>query len=1103
MHTIIYYLHLLAKSFVIQSNRPSTMEGAQHVKSLSTDARGNNRLKFASSKQKSKRASADVYRSYERKIGVTSAASREERVHHPHAEESKKKRRRKNDNRGDDKVAVVHNSQQLELDESSDNELDTESTFESELDLARDRNSSEIFDRFYNEIWHLVRSLPEILHHSSQVIDILLSYLLSPESAPSTKSPTQVERDAMTEKRQHFICNHATTDILHLLAVLARDLRHEIHPYVQTAILPRIIMDMLTPPPYTIESGKQPTPIEVSTVESAFRTLSYIFRYDSEPLLAQVDKPGQEPCLEQLRSFYGATLGHKRDLVRRLAAEAFSPLVRKLGAESARRKHLKRVIRALASSATENPTHSLQRAQHDAMDGIAWLLFQTLRGVSGRLHSKAQGIIQISLDTIAGYSEKDETKTAECDVVFRVNAAFMAKTIYHVHPGHFGLVWKELVQSVDSMLKKVKGNSSAMLKIVIGHLLQLLTQCISSRQGVAFTNFEKYESSEDSFLSILSIVNRLMVLSIFEQLPPHVQDSVLDLLCALWKRNPSQADIASQIGARLSSILGRGKDKALSGTTASRCARKLSQDLLPYLPAEVSMLDVGSAILAAAGEVAPSAPDDALFLVFSVASSQSSHEQDTDDVFDLSNACLCAVTAACKDSLLNICLIGTTAIDQDKPETLARISYVARCIPFLDSMKPSSEAVANQKSTKRVLDWFVRTLQSLLGKLTKEEADKGGVLVSAALVLEAFATTVEAHIDQENSTSWLDKHLNKATTLGNSLLAAAPTSILVVKAVAALVQVLSKKSLWLNDEVSETFDMLNSNLRSKSHFLRLHTLQILSSFPARPYVTDHAELDFTDDLDEEPSLRPSADLNKDGLSLSGLCDIMSTLLQIESTQLTLHNERKITSLLRRTEVLGRTGKLPVVYAEAVANHMLGILNLKFAPVWPSAVRVMVGLSGGHDEIMWQPLSLLLATIMEPRKMGDDSVPFTNDDESRNSMEYLYHHEVFLRWNQSQGEDHELFRSQVSSAQQEGRVSLHLTTDESTLFESVLAVLEGAPELTAKKSRAIVPIFLDFMHSQYFFFNSFDPDARELCLEKHLDTQTRYETTHICSIMVVF
>ena len=52
-----------------------------YTKSVNTDKRSRKRLKFASSKERSKRASADVYRSYKRKVGVTSAATREEIVH--------------------------------------------------------------------------------------------------------------------------------------------------------------------------------------------------------------------------------------------------------------------------------------------------------------------------------------------------------------------------------------------------------------------------------------------------------------------------------------------------------------------------------------------------------------------------------------------------------------------------------------------------------------------------------------------------------------------------------------------------------------------------------------------------------------------------------------------------------------------------------------------------------------------------------------------------------------------------------------------------------------------------------------------------------------
>ena len=74
----------------------------------------------------------------------------------------------------------------------------------------------------------------------------------------------------------------------------------------------------------------KPLPMSVTLVETAFRTLGYIFKYDAEGIVSEVETPGQEPCLEHMRQYYGATLGHGREHVRRLAAETFAPLVRKL-----------------------------------------------------------------------------------------------------------------------------------------------------------------------------------------------------------------------------------------------------------------------------------------------------------------------------------------------------------------------------------------------------------------------------------------------------------------------------------------------------------------------------------------------------------------------------------------------------------------------------------------------------------------------------------------------------------------------------------------------------------------------------------------------------
>jgi hypothetical protein len=83
-------------------------------------------------------------------------------------------------------------------------------------------------------------------------------------------------------------------------------------------------------------------------------------------------------------------------------------------------------------------------------------------------------------------------------------------------------------------------------------------------------------------------------------------------------------------------------------------------------------------------------------------------------------------------------------------------------------------------------------------------------------------------------------------------------------------------------------------------------------------VVNHADIDFTEE--------PSSSLSKPGsFVFSGSCDIISTLLKIESLPIHMENERQLTSYMNRVEVLGRSGSLPVAYAEAAANHMLGLL----------------------------------------------------------------------------------------------------------------------------------------------------------------------------------
>jgi hypothetical protein len=175
------------------------MDSRHHVKTINTDERSKKRIRFASSKERSKKASADVYRSYKGRIGggVTSAATREEFVHNPKRDEGrakKKSRHRVDHDSGFIKISNNKDKAETILEENEneeEEEMGTEisSTFSGEIDVAFDRNASEIFSKFHREIWKLVRSLPEILHNLDRIVDILVAYMLSPASMPDVRSP--------------------------------------------------------------------------------------------------------------------------------------------------------------------------------------------------------------------------------------------------------------------------------------------------------------------------------------------------------------------------------------------------------------------------------------------------------------------------------------------------------------------------------------------------------------------------------------------------------------------------------------------------------------------------------------------------------------------------------------------------------------------------------------------------------------------------------------------------------------------------------------------------------------------------------------------------
>jgi len=334
----------------------------QHIKAVNLDSRSRKRVRFLSSKQREQLATADIYRSYNRpSVGIaTSSATRERQVYHGSI-------------KTDADSGPVQKKRKMDSSEilAEEDEPDwSASTFASELDLARERNSSQLFSRLFKELSPLVSSLPEILHHLSDIVSILLSHVVSLSTDPSSPSPsdrTKVQTISQSSQQNRILCvgNLVTADVLHLLSVLARDVQGDIHSHLFQSILLRIVFDLIQP-----HSTHAQGTLNVTVVESAFRSLSYMFRYDMTITPKDMDT---------LRQFYGSTLGHSLEYVRRLAAETFAPLIRRIHSDLGRAQHVRKVVHALCRSSS-TVTHRLP------LDAI-----HTCKGVQGKLHSKTSG----------------------------------------------------------------------------------------------------------------------------------------------------------------------------------------------------------------------------------------------------------------------------------------------------------------------------------------------------------------------------------------------------------------------------------------------------------------------------------------------------------------------------------------------------------------------------------------------------------------------------------------------------------------------------------------------------------------------------------------
>ena len=273
------------------------------------------------------------------------------------------------------------------------------SHLQDELETCKDLDLSKELRQFYYVLWPLVQSLPEVLHHQQEIVNLLCERL---QTVPVETLPS----------------------FLKLVAVFAKDLGPEMgkHFHALFGVLSKRLGAIAVD-----EDGH----LRPELAGQAIECLSYLLKY-------QLSQLAEDP--DCMRQYYGDMLGSPAEFVRDLSAKCLSMLLRKL-ATKVFTKHIKKIFKAIAinctsmvpaealraigigeggsgidgsgglqlrvaaletpeSESTGHPHISATKRMHYLINGIRYLLFHTMKGVKGCIHSNGLPKFEAVLEMI-------------------------------------------------------------------------------------------------------------------------------------------------------------------------------------------------------------------------------------------------------------------------------------------------------------------------------------------------------------------------------------------------------------------------------------------------------------------------------------------------------------------------------------------------------------------------------------------------------------------------------------------------------------------------------------------------------------------------------
>ncbi|KAM3588219.1 uncharacterized protein V6R79_024222 [Siganus canaliculatus] len=317
-------------------------------------------------------------------------------------------------------IDVIHR-----IDRTGSYAEDVETYFSEGLTKWRDLNLTENFTTFLKEVSNKSQSFNMLVFHQKSIVESLKTHLAVPNSL-------------------------AYQPLLDLVVQLARDLQTDFYPHFPDFFL--LIASLLDTK-------------DTELLEWAFTCLSYLYKYLWRVMVRD---------MSNIYSLYSTLLEHKKEHIRKFAAESFSFLMRKV-------PDLDALLNHVFSDLQEHP---------DKAEGAGQLLFEMCKGVRDMFHSCTANALPVTLRKLG-----PSTSPGLClpwDTVRTAVDQMAQAAANHISKEHLLVLWEVLQTSVLEILGIVeaKGEEVEQATEQLERLLFIFHTLVSHKDGAKITKPE-------------------------------------------------------------------------------------------------------------------------------------------------------------------------------------------------------------------------------------------------------------------------------------------------------------------------------------------------------------------------------------------------------------------------------------------------------------------------------------------------------------------------------------------------------------------------------------------------------------------------------------